>query len=150
MKFRKLSTNYKKDSVTIQQQLTAEQIDQMLAGYKQIKNFDDITIGTHIRYFVTDLTTGETKFRMGGYLHKKDQADLFVVLQGTKGTFCVQVNDHTMFFARRSAKEEIEDLKRIYAEKLKEKDEEVKELNRTVKRIFNAYNQLVEQNNRIK
>ena len=61
---------------------------QKLKGYTEVTDIDFVTVNTHVRYFVYDLSDNRWKFRTGGLLKRKHQK--YVVLSNGKYTWSVQ------------------------------------------------------------
>lgn len=102
-------TQYKKNDNSYQANLTASDIKEKLAEYKQIDTIDinSIPLNTHMRYFTFHPQTGEKQFRLGGFLTKID--DEYVVLSNGKMSWSVQKKT-AIFFSKMSfvqLKEEI-------------------------------------------
>ena len=126
LKPKKLGTdkNYVKPKVTFQEGLTNEEIQELLSGYVQVDNISEVPIDTHVRYFVNDKKNG-SKFRMGGFLHNKKNADTYVVISNGKNKWTVQVKD-TYFFKKMSHAEEIESIHKLYKKKIDKLEKKIK------------------------
>lgn len=120
--------SYKRPKITYQEQLTGDEIQEKLSGYVKVDNIADVPLNTHIRYFIIN-DDGSQSFRLGGFLHRKDNADVYVRLSNGKNTWSVQVAN-AIFYKKISHKEEIESIHAMYKKKLKEKDEIIKKLKR--------------------
>ena len=132
----RLSKNdgYKRPTKTLQDKLTAIEIKEKLEDYVQIKNFDNVQLNTHIRYFSKIKDGKKTKkiFRFGGFLKNKVNVDKYVILSNGKSSWSVQV-ENTVFFRKLTLDEikeqyedEIDDLKLII-KNLKKKNKKLKD-----------------------
>lgn len=102
---------YRKPKVTQQEQLTAEEIKDKLVGYEKVDDISDVPLDTHLRYFAKQ-KDGSHLFRLGGFLHNKQNASQYVVLRSSdRKTWSVQVND-AIFYRKVSHKDEVELLKK--------------------------------------
>ena len=128
-------TSYKRPAITQQEQYTAADISEKLAGYEEVDNIEDVPINTHIRYFNIN-KEGERLFRSGGFLSNKDNADTYVVLSNGKFKWSVQVAD-AIFYKKLSSKEQVEETKRKCIQKLEEKDYIIKKLKHYIKKKLN-------------
>ena len=88
-------TTYKKPAKTFQETLSPDEIKKKLEDYKQINEIDGLPLNTHIRYFITNMTTGKKQFRLGGYLTKIDKE--YIVLSNGNFSWSVQ-KKNTIFF----------------------------------------------------
>ena len=125
--------NYQRPKYTYQEQLTADEIEKLLQGYEQVESIIDIPINTHIRYFTTD-NNGDHKFRMGGFLHDKSNADKYIILSNGTKSWSVQIKD-TVFFKKLSHTEEINSLHKLYKKKLAFQEKEIRRLKKELKRL---------------
>jgi hypothetical protein len=123
--------DYNRPLITPQQQLTKEDIAQKLRGYKNVKNIVDVPIDTHIRYIRVNPNTGEQEFRTGGFLHRKDNADKYVILSNGSLTWTVQVAN-TIFFRKMSHEEEITEIEEYYKNEIKILKKEIKKLKKII------------------
>ena len=80
-------TNYQRPKETLQDKLNKNDIKKMLKNYKEISSFSDVPLSSHLRYFSN--VDGEMKFRTGGNLINKNNADKYVVLSNGKVTWSV-------------------------------------------------------------
>lgn len=101
--------NYKRPTMTKTDRLTSDEIKNLLEDYTRFTSFDNVPLGTHIRYFV--VKDGTQLFRLGGFLLNKGGLPAYIVLSsGGKEnvkTWTVQVKD-TVFFKKMT----FEDLKK--------------------------------------
>ena len=101
---------YKQSATTpsFQSSLTPEEIRERLSNYKMVTDIDYVGVNTHLRYFVQDPKTGEWKFRLGGFLKKKDNPK-YVILstspQADGKTWSVARGDKVKFFQIKSPQE---------------------------------------------
>ena len=125
--------NYKRPKVTLQEQLSAEEIAEKLQGYVRVADgeIEDVPLDTHLRYFILD-EDGSQQFRLGGFLKNKTNANKYVVLSNGKNSWSVQVNN-TVFFRKLNHQEELEQIHELYRKKLKEKDDVIKKLKKYIK-----------------
>lgn len=118
-------TKYVRPETTLQDSLTEEKIREYLKDYVQTNDINNIPLDTHLRYF--SLINGEQKFRMGGFLKNKNNADTYVVLSNGSNSWSVNVKD-TQFFRKLSQKEIIDNVREEYDEEIHVRDQEIKEL----------------------
>jgi hypothetical protein len=144
-------TGYKRPDKTYQDKLSYDEIKEKLKNYVKVKDLTTIPLNTHIRYIerkINPLTQKlETKFRLGGYLVNKRNADKYIVLSNGRVKWSVQVPNTVFYMSTKQNEEEtvqltdkeknkyekqIEELKLIIADqelkikKLKEKNKELK------------------------
>jgi hypothetical protein len=132
---KKLGSNkdYKRPKTTYQEKLSADEIAQKLQGYEKVDDISEVPLNTHLRYFITQ-KDGSQVFRTGGFLHNKQNADVYVMLSNGKNIWSVQVKG-TTFFKRMSQKEEIAALHRHYKKKIIERDKIINELKAKIKKL---------------
>lgn len=114
--------SYVRPKSTYQEQLSSDDISEMLSGYQRVDDISTVPVNCHIRYFTN--IDGEYQFRTGGFLHNKENADKYVILSNGKFSWSVQTNN-SVFYKKMSHAEEIESLHRLYRKKLKKKDREI-------------------------
>ena len=128
--------NYKDGNKSYQDSLSPADIKKKLEEYKQVDNINDVNIGTHLRYFTFNPSTGQKQFRLGGFLSKLDKD--YVVMNNGELSWSVQ-KDKTVFFKKLSfndLKEEmIEKISKKYEKKITELTEENIKLKNTLKSI---------------
>lgn len=128
--------NYKDGNKSYQDSLSPADIKKKLEEYKQVDDIDDINIGTHLRYFTFNPSTGQKQFRLGGFLSKLDKD--YVIMNNGELSWSVQ-KDKTVFFKKLSfndLKEEmIEKISKKYEKKITELTEENQKLKNTLKSI---------------
>lgn len=107
---------YKKPDVTFQEQLTKEQIAEKMDGYEKVDDIMEVSLGTHLRYFLFD-KAGNASFRTGGTLSNKTNGTVYVVLSNGTHTWCVQVNN-AKFYRKLTHTEEMDNLHDAYREKI--------------------------------
>lgn len=61
-----MNRNYKRPTQTFTDKLTANDIAAYLEDYQEVANIDELKLGTHVRYFITE--NNKKKFRLGGYV----------------------------------------------------------------------------------
>jgi hypothetical protein len=121
-------SDYKRPQVTYTDTLTKEQIDEFLIDYEAVNNYDEILLGSHIRYFIIDKENKENKFRLGGTVLKKNIEDGYIMLESGNLKWSVQLNNSILF-------------KKINIIELKEKhDKEI----RDYKEIINILNKKID------
>lgn len=121
---------YVRPKTTMTEKLTAEEISEKLQGYVKVDDIEDVPINTHLRYFVTK--DGKTEFKLGGFLHRKDNADKYVRLSNGKVSWSVQTATAT-FYRKLSQTELIEQ----YEARLAEKDAEIAALKGALEKKMN-------------
>ena len=121
---------------TFQQQLSNQDIKDMLKEYKQVSDVRKVPIGTHLRYFSFDPKTKENKFRMGGTLQKTDPEGRYLMLSNGKDlTWSVQI-PNTSFYQKLSQTELKKEIKEeIRKEVQTEYDADESELKKYVKQL---------------
>jgi len=128
--------NNKDRNVSYQDSLSPADIKKKLQEYQQVEKIDDINIGTHLRYFTFNPSTGKKQFRLGGFLSKIDKD--YVVMNNGKLSWSVQ-KEKTVFFKKMSftdLKEElIEKISKKYEKKIIELSEENIKLKKALKSI---------------
>ena len=83
-----------KQPKTHTENLTKEEIVDLLEDYSQVKHMKDVAIGTHLRYF--SKVGNENKFRMGGNLKLIENE--YVILKNAVGVeWSVQMNGTTFY-----------------------------------------------------
>ena len=96
IKLKKISdVEYKGPKKTFTQDLSKEEIDELLKGYEPTHS-DDLKRGYHIRYFSPNKTTGKSEFKMGGTIIKLNLPKYVVLTNGCLN-WTVQV-EKTIFF----------------------------------------------------
>lgn len=99
---------YQRPKYTIQDKLTEDEIKEKLEDYIEVTDIKTVPLGSHLRYFtsIIDNKTGNVtrKFRLGGVLVNKDNADTFVILSNGSRGWSVQVKNAT-FYKKMSMKE---------------------------------------------
>lgn len=129
---------YKK---SYQDTMTAKQIAQKLEGYVEVTDISKVPTNTHLRYF--SLRTNpqtkkvEKKFRIGGFLKKKDQADKYVIL--TNNTSSWSVDTKKSIFYRKMKNTEVA---QAYEKKLKSLKKENKKLKKELDKLKDKYDKL--------
>ena len=139
--------SYKRPKTTYQEKLTANQIAEKLQGYEKVDNIEDVPLNTHIRYFVTN-PDGSQTFRLGGFLHNKQNADRYIMLTNGRDIWSVQVKG-TVFFRKMSQKDEIAALTAMYKKKLAEKDLIIDNLKKYIKAKIKNFNPNILDNNEV-
>ena len=119
-----------------QDSLSPAEIKKKLEEYQQVDEIDDVKIGTHLRYFTFNPSTGKKQFRLGGFLSKLDKD--YIVMNNGQFSWSVQ-KDKTVFFKKLSfgdLKEElIEKISKKYEKKIIELSEENVKLKNALKTI---------------
>ena len=125
--------NYKRPKQTYKDKLDEDDIANKLIDYIKVDNITDVNINTHLRYFSleSDKKNGTItrKFRMGGFLSNKNNADKYVILSNGRKTWSVQVAN-TVFYRKMTTEEikeeyeeELKELKKMSKKLLKQNDE---------------------------
>ena len=126
-----------------QDTMTAKQISQKLEGYVEVIDISKVATNTHLRYFSLrkDSQTGkvEKKFRIGGFLKKKDQADKYVIL--TNNTASWSVDTKKSIFYRKMKNTEVA---QAYEKKMKDMKKENKKLKKELEKLQKKYDKLKE------
>lgn len=120
---------YDRPKNTIQERLTDAEIKEKLDNYIEVEDMSKVSVGSHIRYFVTEVNkkTGETtrKFRLGGTLTNKDNADKYVILSNGRVSWSVQVGSASFY-----KKMTLDELKEVHDEVIALYKEKIKQLKR--------------------
>lgn len=128
--------NYKDGNKSYQDSLSPAEIKKKLEEYQQVEDIDDVQIGTHLRYFTFNPSTGKKQFRLGGFLSKLDKD--YIVMNNGELSWSVQ-KDKTVFFKKVSfgeLKEEIiEKISKKYEKKIIELTDENTKLKNALKNI---------------
>jgi hypothetical protein len=123
---------YVRPAVTLTDQLSTEQIAELLEDYIQVKDIYQVPLGVHLRYFVN--IDGKMVFRRGGLLHNnKGLPDFVILAQNPTGKpgWSVQVKD-TLFY-RKMTLNEIKTAYQNIIDELFEKNKKLKEENKKLK-----------------
>jgi len=88
-------SNYIRPELTYTDLLTKEQIETLLIDFEEIKNINDIPIGTFIRYF--EFKDNELKFRVGGILSVKRPDEGYIYLKNNQINWPVQLKNCLLF-----------------------------------------------------
>ena len=122
--------NYNRPKKTIQDTLTKEDIKEKLKDYKKVDDITKVLIGSHIRYFIKDLKTKKTMFRLGGFLTKFGENYKYLVLSNGEFSWSVQLNGNNEFWVKINPKqmqEQIQtELEEVIGDKYKKKYEDMK------------------------
>jgi hypothetical protein len=117
---------YSRPAVTMTDQLSKEQIEELLEDYKKVDDIYQVPLGVHMRYFSN--IDGKMVFRRGGLLHKNTGLPEFVILAQNptgKPGWSVQVKD-TIFY-RKMTLGEIKNEYQSIIEDLIEKNKKLKD-----------------------
>lgn len=117
---------YIRPAVTMTDQLSKEQIEELLEDYKKVDDIYQVPLGVHMRYFSN--IDGKMVFRRGGLLHKNTGLPEFVILaQNPSGKpgWSVQVKD-TIFY-RKMTLHEIKTEYQTIIDELIEKNKKLKD-----------------------
>ena len=138
---------YVRPKKTLQDKLTPEEIEEKLEDYIEIetKDLESVPLNTHIRYFsiTTDKKTGKTKkvFRLGGFLHKKNNYEKYIVLTNRSVTWSVNTQTSIIYKIMN-----IKEIKEQYEEEIKELKEKVIKYKNEVKKYKAEYKKLAKKN----
>jgi hypothetical protein len=127
-KFTNPPKNAKKDIKTHTEQLSKEQIKELLEDYSQVTDINNVCIGTHIRYF--SKLNGENKFRMGGNL-KLIEKEYVILKNAVNVEWSVQIKDTTFF--KKMTMKDIKDEYENIIEDLHDKIKKLKAENKLLK-----------------
>ena len=129
-KLKKLNDiKYIGDKKTFTEQLTKEQIKDLLEGYVEVK-FSDIKMGFHVRYFKKN--GDKLNFRMGGTIIKMDPE--YVIVSNGKANWSVQKKG-TIFYQQAPMSQIKKDIEEEYMKKITEKDDKINELMSLIKSL---------------
>jgi len=145
---------YKKPQNTVQDNLTQEDINQLLEEYNEIENIHQLKIGLHIRYY-SFLKSGKTEkkiFRMGGTIIKIDFEKKYIVLSNGKITWSVQLNDKNILYKKMTT-EEIKDFYENEINTIESEQSQIKlkndKLKYNLKELYSENQQLIKQNTQL-
>ena len=128
--------NNNNSNKSYQESLSPAEIKKKLEEYQQVDDIDDVKIGTHLRYFTFNPSTGKKQFRLGGFLSKTDKD--YIVMNNGEFSWSVQ-KDKTVFFKKLSfgeLKDElVEKISKKYEKKIIELTEENFNLKNALKTI---------------
>jgi len=124
--------NYLRPKQTYTDKLDEDDIAEKLVDYIKVDNIAEVKLNTHLRYFTLEPNkktgTVTRKFRMGGFLSNKNNADKYVILTNGRNTWSVQVAN-SVFYRKMSSEEikgeyeeELEKLKKLNKKLLKQND----------------------------
>ena len=157
--------NYNRPKKTLQEKLTKEEIAEKLIGYTEVKDLNElkeIPLGTELRYFVFEKTNKMVtkKFRLGGKLINKDNADKYIVLATglppNQKTWSVQVKDSEIWKKLNvedvinNQSEKINDVKEKYIKEIELLKLENKKLKEEKREVVLMYNSLVDKYDKLK
>jgi hypothetical protein len=159
--------DYKKPKQTYQDKLSKEEQKEMLIGYKEVTDIEQLKtlqLGTEIRYysFIKDQKTGkvEKKFRMGGRLLNKDNADKYIVcatgMPPNQKSWTVQVKDAEIYYKLKvediieKQEDLVKDATSKYIEEINELKEELKKSKKETRELKLMYNNLVDKYDTLK
>jgi len=108
--------NNNKGNKSYQESLSPADIKKKLEEYEQVDEINNVKIGTHLRYFTFNPSTGKKQFRLGGFLSKLDQD--YIIMNNGEFSWSVQKNK-TVFFKKLS----FVDLKEELVKKISKKYE---------------------------
>ena len=148
--------NYKRPNKTYQDTLTNQEIKDKLKEYKKCSNIKNVSIGTHLRYFIIDNDTQEKTFRLGGTLNKIDPEGRFVILGNGTVSWSVQIIG-TQFWQKMTEAEFKEELKEELKKEIKKElettecydpnmEKEYKELKKELKNLQKKFDIIEEEN----
>ena len=145
---------YKKPANTVQDNLTQEDINQLLEEYNEIENIHQLKIGLHIRYY-SIIKSGKTEkkiFRMGGTIIKIEFEKKYIVLSNGKITWSVQLNDKNILYKKMTS-EEIKDFYENEINTIETKQSQIKlnndKLKYNLKELYSENQQLIKQNTQL-
>lgn len=133
--------DYKRPKSTVQDKLSADEIQEKLEDYIEVDDISKVSLNTHLRYFsvVTDpkKKTTTKAFRLGGFLSNKNEYEKYVILSNGKNSW--SVNTKTSIFYRKmnmveikeSFQDEIDDLTEVVEKQKKE----IKKLTKEIKKL---------------
>lgn len=133
--------NYRKLGLTYTESLSDQEIAEKLENYEEVIDIDYVPINTHVRYFLQDKETAKWKFRLGGFLKKKDNPK-YVVLSTSPNlngkTWSVSRNNVTFFKIKSNndqgtSKETPTKYKKPYKPKELERDELIEQYQKELK-----------------
>jgi hypothetical protein len=157
--------NYNRPKKTLQDKFTKEEIAEKLMGYMEIKDVEELKnlpLSTEIRYFSFVKEGGKVvkKFRLGGRLINKDNADKYIVLATgnppQQKTWSVQVKDAEIYYKQnveiviQQQTEKINDVKEKFEDQIFDLKEEIKKLKLEKKEVVLMYNALVDKYDKLK
>lgn len=128
-------TNKPSTNKTFQEQLTNEEIEELLEDYKEVDNdeINSIPLNSHLRYYTLKNENGNIKklFRMGGFLSNKDNSSEYIILTNNKNSWSVQIKNSIIY-----RKMNLQEIKDEYEEIIDDKDEEIENLKKSINKII--------------
>lgn len=131
---KKNKASTKKETKTHTENLSKDQIKDLLEDYSQVKDINNVAIGTHLRYFSKVGT--ENKFRMGGNL-KIIEKEYIILKNAVNVEWSVQIKDTTFFkkMTMKDVKNEYDEIISDLHNKIKILKQENKELKSEVTKL---------------
>lgn len=139
---------YTGPKTTITQQLTKEEITDLLDGYDKT-NFDDLKPFYHVRYYHKDKKTGEVQFKMGGTIIKINNEKNYIVLSSGSLSWSVQ-KENTIFYQAVPLSVMKQRFEEQYINKMQKTIIENTELLAYAKKLDTSIKELTNENNNLK
>ena len=132
---------YKRPKTTLQDKLSADEIQEKLEDYVEVEDISKVSLNTHLRYFsiITDPKKKTTKkaFRLGGFLTNKNEYEKYVILSNGKSSW--SVNTKQSIFYRKMG---IEEIKETYQDEIDELNEVVEKQKKEIKKLTKEISKL--------
>lgn len=145
----RLSAADEKPLNTVQENLTQEDIDNLLEDYEEIENIIELKPGIEIRYYTTIKKRNGSKqklFRMGGKIIKIDYEKKYLVLSNNKLSWSVQLNDDNQIFRKMT----FEEIKNFYENEINNIEIELNRYKSDNKKLLNENQKLKSEMSNIK
>jgi len=138
---------------TYQSKLTETEIEDKLKMYQKIENVNEIAkipLGTHIRYFsiVKENNKKIKKFRLGGFLEKKDDYDKYIILTNKNLSWSVDTQNSILY--RKLKDEEIDKTQKKLKAQTEMADDELNKYKDKYNKLEKAYYELIDKYTRLK
>ena len=133
---------------TLTQQLTSDEIKDLLDGYKQT-SFDELKPFYHVRYYKKDKKTNEVKFQTGGTIIKINDEKRYVVLSSGTLSWSVQ-NEGTIFYQAVPLSEMKIELENKYKDEIQKLTNENNILTAYATKLDSKVTELTNENNKLK
>lgn len=117
---------YDRPKQTLQDKLSKKEIEEKLEDYIKVEDISEVPLKTHIRYFKVE--GKNLKFRLGGNLINKDNADKYVVLSNGNYSWSADVKK-SIFYKQLS----VEEVREQYEDKIKKYKNTIDKLKKKLK-----------------
>lgn len=137
---------YIKNGTETQDNLTSQDIKNLLEDYIELSDYNHLKLGMHIRYFISKVDAKGKKqklFRLGGNIIKIDENFKYVILSNGKLSWSVQLNDSTIIYKKMNNIE----IKNIYENEIDNKNIDIAKYKKYIQKIKENYEDLLKNYN---